>query len=142
MTTPRKHAVYGVDKDSRVAYCACGVSMPEAEIDEHVTQGNAEKEAPARDDSAVLAQYRETLHAWAARHVPEGARVTDVTINYDDGYDPTFTDRPASLTASVRYAAPAGVGDLEHVGITGGTAEVLTSMGELLTALFAIEEFR
>lgn len=92
------------------------------------------------DDSATLARYRETLRTWAARHVPEGARVVDVTINYDDGYDPTFTPRPASLAVSIGYVDAGGPNQDRQEGIHDGTAEVLTSMGEVLTALFAIEE--
>lgn len=37
---PRYHAVYGVDKNG-TAVCVCGRSMPDADIDAHVTSANA-----------------------------------------------------------------------------------------------------
>lgn len=82
----------------------------------------------------MTSRYRETLHRWAAQHVPDGAEVVEVDIDYDDGWEPTFTDRPESLTVSIGYRQ-AG-----HVFYSRPGAEVLTSVGELLTALFAIEE--
>jgi hypothetical protein len=82
-------------------------------------------------------RYRETLHTWAAQFVPEDATVTKVDITYDDGYEPTFTDRPESLWVGIAYKTPDG-----RDGWTEETsmATIGTSIGEMLTALFAIEE--
>lgn len=82
-----------------------------------------------------MSKYRETLHAWAAQRVPEGAKITDVRLAYDDGWDPTFTDRPESLTAYIYYVASDG-----HHCMTDLEMQEMTSVGELLTALFAIED--
>lgn len=84
-----------------------------------------------------MSRYRETLNRWAAQHIPEGSKVVAVDIDYDDGYDPTFTDGPASLSTTIRY---------EHPEVRPGDGyEVLemtqlSSLGEMLTELFAIEE--
>lgn len=83
-----------------------------------------------------MSAYRETLHHWAARHVPDGAEVVSVDVNYDDGFDPTFTDRPESLSVLIGYRQ-AG-----HVFYTDPGMEILTSVGELLTELFRIEDDR
>lgn len=85
-----------------------------------------------------MSRYRETLHAWAAQHIPEDARVIAVDIDYDDGWeDPTFTDRPASLSTTIRYDQP---GVRRGDGYEVLEMQQLTSIGDLLTALFAIEE--
>lgn len=84
----------------------------------------------------VPSQYRATLHTWAARFVPDGATITGVIVAYDDGCDPTFTDGPESLSVAITYK-PAGSSFTEEEGIE---MEELTSVGELLTALFAIED--
>lgn len=36
----RRHAIYGVNVAEGTAVCACGVVMPNVDIDEHVTEGN------------------------------------------------------------------------------------------------------
>jgi hypothetical protein len=81
-------------------------------------------------------RYRLTLELWAAQHVPAGHRVTDVQIDYDDGYDPTFTDRPASLSVRIYHVDK---WDQRHVD-TPDVETICTSISELLSALFAIEE--
>lgn len=79
-------------------------------------------------------RYRETLHRWAEQIVPEGARVVAVDIDYDDGWDPTFTDRPESLSVRIAYRQ-AG-----HTFWADMSMERLTTVGELLTELFSIED--
>lgn len=37
---PRRHAVYGVDRVTRIAYCTCGLAMRESEIDEHIANAS------------------------------------------------------------------------------------------------------
>jgi hypothetical protein len=59
-----------------------------------------------------------------------------VDVTYDDGWEPTFTDRPESLTVTVGYRL-AG-----HTFYDNPSVEVLSSIGELLTELFAIEDGR
>jgi hypothetical protein len=82
-------------------------------------------------------RYRETLNLWAAQHIPDNAIVTKVDIDYDDGYDPTFTDRPESLTVLVEYTVP---GSALSYGTYVDQVSVLSSLGELLTELFRIED--
>lgn len=79
-------------------------------------------------------RYTETLSRWATQHVPDGAEVVSVDITYDDGWDPTFTDRPESLTVLIGYRQ-AG-----HTFYADMSMERLTTVGELLTELFTIEE--
>ena len=86
------------------------------------------------DHRMVAEEYRKTLHAWAAQRVPEGAKVTNVRMNYDDGWDPTFTDRPESLDVVITYE----VGT--RTSSTSLEMSELTSVGKLLTDLFKIEE--
>jgi hypothetical protein len=83
-----------------------------------------------------VSQYRETLHRWAAQHVPEGARVVRVDVTYDDGYEPTFTDRPESLWVGIKYELDGREGWTED----NSMATFATSVGGLLSELFAIEE--
>lgn len=40
-THRRAHAIYGIDTDTRRALCVCGLTVPEADADAHVTAGNA-----------------------------------------------------------------------------------------------------
>lgn len=82
-----------------------------------------------------MSRYRETLHRWAAQHVPEGARVVRVDVTYDDGYDPTFTDRPESLWVGIAYEKDGASGWSEDTDMK----TFATSISELLTELFAIE---
>lgn len=89
-------------------------------------------------ESEVLARYRQTLNAWAAAHIPPGARVVDVDVTYDDGWDPTLSDRPESLAVRIDYDMATGPAATRSDD-TRGAVEVLASMGQLLTALFAIE---
>ena len=81
-----------------------------------------------------MSRYRETLHRWAALQLGEGVEIIAVDISHDDGYDPTFTDRPESTTVSIRYRRDG----VEHYTDPG--SEILTSVGELLSELFKIEE--
>lgn len=81
-------------------------------------------------------RYRLTLELWASRYVPAGAAVTGVDVHYDDGYDPTFTDRPESLRVVISYTTKFGDEKATYID----SMEQFTSVGELLTALFAIEE--
>jgi histidine triad (HIT) family protein len=85
----------------------------------------------------VMNRYRETLHRWAARYVPEGATVVKVRVEYDDGYDPTFTDRPESLSVMIEYKPGPSYGGYGYAEIEMQHA---TSIGELLTELFRIED--
>lgn len=83
-------------------------------------------------------RYAETLDRWAAQHVPDGARVRSVQIRYDDGYDPTFDGGQASLDVVINFV-------INFAGSSHGVVEpdavtFCTSIGELLTELFAIEE--
>lgn len=78
-------------------------------------------------------RYRETLHKWAAWQLGDGVQILDVNITYDDGYDPTFTDRPESIDVSIRYIRDG----VEYYTDPGG--EFFTSVGELLSELFKIE---
>lgn len=77
--------------------------------------------------------YRETLHAWAAQHVPDGASVLSVEIDHEeDSTDPTYGDAiPGHLEVWVSYTQ-----DGEH---SRALVDV-TSLGEILTQLFAIED--
>jgi hypothetical protein len=85
----------------------------------------------------VTSRYRETLNAWAAQYVPEGATVVKVRVEYDDGYDPTYTGRDESLSVMIEYKPGPGYG-----GIGGVELEMqqMTSLGEMLTEMFRIEE--
>ena len=80
-----------------------------------------------------MSRYRETLHAWAIRHVPYGARVTAVDVDHEEEYaDPTYGDVfPGRLEVWISY-------------ILGGqhlrSLIEVESLGEILTALFAIED--
>lgn len=82
----------------------------------------------------MTSQYRETLNRWAGQHLPDGAKVISVSINYDDGYDPTYGEHSPSLDVVVHWKSETD----ERQGYFEET--ILTSFGELLTELFAIEE--
>jgi hypothetical protein len=85
----------------------------------------------------IVNAYRETLNRWAQQHIPDGAHVVKVDITYDDGWEPTFTDRPESLHVSIAYTFPILP---SHSLWTEITLEQLTTVGDLLTQLFAIED--
>jgi hypothetical protein len=84
-----------------------------------------------------VSRYRETLNRWASQHVPDGAQVIGVDVDYDDGWDPTFTSGPETLSVTIRYT---------HESVRAGDGyamlemKEMTSIGDLLTELFAIEE--
>jgi hypothetical protein len=83
----------------------------------------------------ALPAYRWALHSWAANYVPDGATVVKVEVKYDDGYDPTYTDGPASLDVEISYLQGGALQsytppDIEYV---------CTSLGGLLTELFRID---
>lgn len=82
-----------------------------------------------------MSLYRETLHRWAAQYVPEGAEVIAVDITYDDGYEPTFTDRPESISVAIAYRQAGHIFWTNDLGL-----QILTSVGELLSSLFRIED--
>jgi hypothetical protein len=79
-------------------------------------------------------RYRQTLNHWAQQFVTDKAKVTRVEITYDDGYEPTLTDRPESFSIGIGF---------EIDGVSGWWIELpksdVPTLGELLTRLFAIE---
>ena len=80
-------------------------------------------------------RYRETLNRWAQQFVTDKAKVTRVDITYDDGYEPTFTDRPESFSIGIGF---------EVNGVSGWWIDLpksdVPTLGELLTALFLLED--
>ena len=81
-------------------------------------------------------KYRETLDAWAALQLPEGAKVVSVHIEATESYhDPTYGNTiEGRLDVVIRWTSS----DDERDGYFD--LEILSSIGELLTQLFAIEE--
>lgn len=79
-----------------------------------------------------MSKYRETLYRWAAQHVPEGAKITSVTVDNDPGYYYSeYTHADPSLDIWIDYV----LGD-EHCR---AYVEV-ESLGDILSELFAIED--
>lgn len=80
-------------------------------------------------------RYRETLHAWAQKYIPDDSVVTSVQMEWDEGYSATYTGQDPELSVVINYE-----GTWNYGLIQPDTVEVCASLGELLTALFAIEE--
>lgn len=79
-----------------------------------------------------MSRYRETLHAWAARYVPDGAKVTSVTVEQDPGYRySSYTYEDPHIDVTVRY---------ELADDFGFAYPDVENLGEILTQLFAIED--
>ncbi len=82
----------------------------------------------------MTSQYRATLNKWAEQHVPTGTKVVEVQIVQDEGYRySSYTYEDPHVDIIVSYEP----GEFTPRGMT--TVQP-TSLGDLLTELFAIEE--
>jgi hypothetical protein len=77
-------------------------------------------------------RYRETLHKWAAKYVPEGARVNMVDVYEDPGYKySSYTMEDPHIDVTVGYVLD---------GVQGSVTVDVANLGEILTELFQIED--
>jgi hypothetical protein len=94
-----------------------------------------------------VSRYRETLHKWAAKYVPEGAKVVAVDVENDPGYRySSYTYEDPHIDVTVRYELPGDVdgydaeGNLVPSYARTATVGDVENLGEILTQLFAIED--
>lgn len=79
-----------------------------------------------------MSKYRETLHRWAAQHVPAGASVTSVEVDNNPGHCYSeYTYEDPRLDVWVDYVLD---------GQPGRVDVEVESLGEILTELLAIED--
>lgn len=86
----------------------------------------------------MTSEYKKTLYEWAARQLEEGAVVTDVRLEYNEGYRySSYTFEDPSFRVEISYK----VGEWAVHTFLGEDTEVANiGMGELLSGLFAIAE--
>lgn len=89
-----------------------------------------------RDDPVHITagekRYRAALHAWAAKYVPEGAKVASVDVYNDPGYRySSYTYEDPHIDVTVYY---------ELGGERSSVCADIENLGTILTELFAIEE--
>ncbi len=89
-----------------------------------------------------MSRYRETLHKWAAKYVPEGATVVAVDVVNDPGYRySSYTYEDPHIDVTVRYELPSDVDgyDAEGQWISAyqrtATVGDVETLGEILTQL-------
>lgn len=109
----RLHAVYGVDRVTREAVCTCGVHLPEADIDQHVTTANAYE--PEADIDAQDAQDDRVLAASAPDLTDDIAAVRALLPAYLG--TPEHDELVRKLAADRQAAYVSGWNDGHDVGL-------------------------
>lgn len=140
-TARRLHAVYGVDRVTGEAVCTCGVHLPEADIDRHVTTGNAYEPdiaaQDAQDDRVRAASDPDAAPTGEHFAQADAAMTSGVFYEVSGGgvTDDQLRDALARLIAAVgQRSYVSGWNDGHLAGISEADDVLLTARSSLAKA--------